>query len=138
MNPSEPHSDESAALPAELVNAAPTAPQPRLRRAEREQLIPAMRLEDLLTSDHQARVVWQFVQGMALTALDARIRAVEGGPGPSPVKANADKPRPTSARHASVRSASARPWSACPSWRPRKRPPTRKKLGVRRPTRRPP
>ena len=81
MNPSEPHPDESAALPAEPVSAAPTAPQPRLRRAEREQLIPAMRLEDLLTSDHQARVVWQFVQGVALTALYARIRAVEGGPG---------------------------------------------------------
>lgn len=81
MNSSEPHPDESAALPAEPASAAPTAPQPRLRRADRAQLIPAMRLEDLLTSDHQARVVWQFVQGVALTALYARIRAVEGGPG---------------------------------------------------------
>ncbi len=77
MNPSEPHPDESAALPADLVNAAP----PRLRRAERDQLIPAMRLEELLTSDHQARVVWQFVQGVALTPLYAGIRAVAGGPG---------------------------------------------------------
>jgi transposase len=40
-----------------------------------------MRLEDLLTCDHQARVVWQFVQGLDLTALYAGIRAVEGGPG---------------------------------------------------------
>lgn len=40
-----------------------------------------MRLEDLLTCDHQARVVWQFVQGLDLTVLYARIRAVEGGPG---------------------------------------------------------
>lgn len=78
MNPSEPHADDSAALPAELVHAVPP---PRLRRAERDQLIPAMRLEDLLTSDHQARVVWQFVQGVALTSLYAGIRAVEGGPG---------------------------------------------------------
>ncbi|NOT57858.1 MAG: IS1182 family transposase [Deltaproteobacteria bacterium] len=52
-----------------------------MRRAERDQLIPAMRLEELLSSDHQARVVWQFVQGVALTPLYAGIRAVEGGPG---------------------------------------------------------
>jgi transposase len=81
MNSSEPNLEDSAALSAEPISAVPTVPQPRLRRAEREQLIPAMRLEDLLTSDHQARVVWQFVQGLPLTALEARIRAVEGGPG---------------------------------------------------------
>ena len=81
MNPSDPHPDDFAALPADLVHAAPTAAPPRLRRAERDQLIPAMRLEDLLTADHQARVVWQFVQGVALTPLYAGIRAVEGGPG---------------------------------------------------------
>jgi transposase len=40
-----------------------------------------MRLEDLLTCDHQARVVWQFVQGVDLAPLYARIRSVEGGPG---------------------------------------------------------
>jgi transposase len=44
-----------------------------------------MRLEDLLTSDHQARVVWQFVLGLDLSALYARIRAVEGGPGRPPI-----------------------------------------------------
>lgn len=86
MNPNEPHPDESATLPTEPAwtepaCAEPTGPQPRLRRADREQLIPAMRLEDLLTADHQARVVWQFVHGVDLTPLYARIRAVEGGPG---------------------------------------------------------
>ena len=78
MNPNEPQADDSAALPAELGHAVPP---PRLRCAERDQLIPAMRLEDLLTADHQARVVWQFVQGVDLTSLYASIRAVEGGPG---------------------------------------------------------
>lgn len=80
MNPSEPHAEDAAALPAELVHGAPPPP-PRLRRAERDHLIPAMRLEELLPSDHQARAVWQFVQGVDLTALYASIRAVEGGPG---------------------------------------------------------
>lgn len=40
-----------------------------------------MRLEDLLVCDHQARIVWQFVQDVDLTSLYARIRSVEGGPG---------------------------------------------------------
>ena len=80
MTPNESHLEDSAASPAELVNVAPAA-APRLRCAERDHLIPAMRLDELLTADHQARVVWQFVQGVDLTALYASIRAVEGGPG---------------------------------------------------------
>jgi transposase len=43
-----------------------------------------MPLDDLLTDDHQARVVWRFVEGLDLTALYARIRAVEGHPGRPP------------------------------------------------------
>src|SRR5438874_1059742 len=84
MNPSEPAPTEPATTPVEPTGAEPTVPPgplPRLRRADREQLIPAMRLEDLLTADHQARIVWRFVLGVDLTALYARIRAVEGGPG---------------------------------------------------------
>jgi transposase len=52
-----------------------------LRRADRQVLLPAMPLEDLLTPEHHARTVWQFVQGLDLTPLLADIRAVEGGPG---------------------------------------------------------
>jgi transposase len=37
--------------------------------------------EDLLETDHQARVVWDFVSQLDLSLLYARIRAVEGGPG---------------------------------------------------------
>lgn len=57
---------------------------PRLRLADREQLLPPMPLDQLLTDDHQARVVWRFVEGLDLTALYARIRAVAGHPGRPP------------------------------------------------------
>jgi transposase len=40
-----------------------------------------MPLEDLLTPEHHARTVWQFVQGLDLMPLYAAIRAVEGRPG---------------------------------------------------------
>jgi len=35
-------------------------PPPRLRTVDRQQFIPAMPLEQLLDSDHQARLVWDF------------------------------------------------------------------------------
>jgi transposase len=60
-----------------------TPPAPRLRRADRQVVVPAMLLEDLLTPEHHARTIWQFVQGLDLTSLHATIRAVEGGPGRS-------------------------------------------------------
>jgi transposase len=64
------------------VPAAPAPkPAPRLRCADRQLLVPAMPLEDLLTPDHHARTVWQFVLGLDLSPLLDRIRAVEGGPG---------------------------------------------------------
>jgi transposase len=55
--------------------------KPRLRTADRQQIIPAMPLEDLLDTDHQARLVWDFVLNLDLTPLEQLIRAVEGGPG---------------------------------------------------------
>jgi transposase len=66
------HQDGSAAVPKA---------QPRLRRADREVVVPAMRLEDLLTPEHHARTVWRFVEGLDLTSLLDAIHAVEGGPG---------------------------------------------------------
>src|SRR5437870_1471482 len=63
------------------VPAPGAKPSPRLRCADREILVPAMPLEDLLTPDHHARTVWDFVQGLDLTPLLDAIRAVEGGPG---------------------------------------------------------
>jgi transposase len=54
---------------------------PRLRTADRQQIIPAMPLENLLDSDHQARLVWDFCLGLNLTALYDSIRSRQGGPG---------------------------------------------------------
>ena len=70
-----------SALPPATHSTSAEAPQPRLRTVDRQQLLPAMPLEDLLDTDHQARVVWDFVCQLDLAPLYARIRAVEGGPG---------------------------------------------------------
>jgi len=48
---------------------------------DRQQILPAMPLEDLLDTDHQARVVWDFCQGLDLTPLYDRIGSRLGGPG---------------------------------------------------------
>lgn len=57
----------------------------RLRSANRYQLgYFAMALDDLLLEDHQARVVWSYVEGLDLTPLLVRIAAVEGRAGRSP------------------------------------------------------
>src|SRR6516162_5595648 len=68
-------------LPPATPSTSAQPPRPRLRTVDRQQLLPAMPLEDLLDTDHQARVVWDFVAGLDLALLYARIRAVEGGPG---------------------------------------------------------
>ena len=56
-------------------------PAPRLRTIDRQQIIPAMPLENLLDSDHQARLVWDFCLGLDLTPLYDAIRSRVGGPG---------------------------------------------------------
>ena len=58
-----------------------TRPPPRLRSPDRQQVIPAMPLENLLDSDHQARLVWDFCQGLDLAPLYDSIRSRLGGPG---------------------------------------------------------
>jgi transposase len=68
-------------LPPATDSTSAEAPRPRLRTVDRQQLLPAMPLEDLLDTDHQARLVWDFVSRLDLSPLYARIRAVEGGPG---------------------------------------------------------
>lgn len=77
MNPPSPQPVGDESRPDSL----PRQPAPRLRRADRQLLVPAMPLEDLLTPEHHARTLWQFVQGLDLTPLSATIRAVEGRPG---------------------------------------------------------
>jgi transposase len=65
-------------------SAAAPQPQPRLRCADRQTLLPAMPLEDVLVPEHPARTVWQFVQGLDLTSLLETIRSVEGRPAIDP------------------------------------------------------
>jgi transposase len=48
---------------------------PRLRTADRQQLLSPMLIDDLLEPDHPARAVWRFAQGLDLTVLYDRIRA---------------------------------------------------------------
>jgi transposase len=48
---------------------------PRLRTAERQQLLSPMLIDDLIEPDHPARAVWRFAQGLDLTVLYDRVRA---------------------------------------------------------------
>ncbi|HKB35800.1 MAG TPA: IS1182 family transposase [Gemmataceae bacterium] len=52
-----------------------------MRTPDRQQVIPALALEDLLDTDHQARVVWDFCLQLDLEPLSESIRSREGGPG---------------------------------------------------------
>ena len=55
---------------------------PRLRWANRRQVeFRACAWDDLLPDDHQARVVWQFVEGLDLSPLLERIQSVAGEAG---------------------------------------------------------
>src|SRR5262245_30433248 len=55
---------------------------PRLRRPERDQVeMRTASLNELLPPEHQARTVWDFVQGLDLSRLLAEIRAVAHHPG---------------------------------------------------------
>jgi transposase len=67
---------------SDLPDTSPSAKAPpRLRTADRQQLVPAMPLEDLLDADHQARLVWDFALGLDLADLYDQIRSRVGGPG---------------------------------------------------------
>jgi len=55
---------------------------PRVLRPNRDQLeLRPTDLESLLPDDHRARAVWEFVEGLDLSALYERIRSVEGHAG---------------------------------------------------------
>jgi transposase len=69
--------------PAEVArDDSRSAAAPRVQRPNRAQLeFRPVDLESLLPADHRARIVWEFVEGLDLSALYAEIRAVEGGAG---------------------------------------------------------
>jgi len=56
-------------------------PPPRLRSPDRQLVLSALALEDLLDTEHQARVVWDFCLGLDLQPLSDSIRSRQGGPG---------------------------------------------------------
>jgi transposase len=59
--------------------------RPRMRFANRQQVeFRACSLDDLIPQDAQVRVVWAYVEGLDLSPLLERIRAVEGHAGAPP------------------------------------------------------
>ena len=64
---------------------APRVGPKRLRCAVRNQVeFQECSLDELLPDEHQARTVWEYVSGLDLSDLRARVQAVEGGPGQAP------------------------------------------------------
>lgn len=58
------------------------AGRPRLKRANRQQMQwQPIDLDSLLAEEHPARMIWEFVEQLDLSALYEEIRAVEGHPG---------------------------------------------------------
>jgi transposase len=69
----------------ESTTEAPRAGKPRLRVAERDQVIfRTLSVDQMLPADDEARTVWEFVCQCDLSLLRARIRAVEGNAGHPP------------------------------------------------------
>jgi transposase len=70
------------ALPAAEAPEAEPVGQARVKRAERHQVeMHIGPLDGLLAEDHRARLVWEYVEGLNLSALYQQIRAVEGRAG---------------------------------------------------------
>jgi transposase len=65
---------------------APASGKPRLRTANREQIVfRAAPLDAPIPNDHPARVVWDYVEGLDLAPWYGRIKAVERGAGRAPI-----------------------------------------------------
>ena len=79
--------------PALFETGAPVEPWPtplhglpRVQRPDRRQVrMLTCSLEAMLAEDHQARVVWEYVEGLDLTCLYESIRAVAGRAGRDPI-----------------------------------------------------
>ena len=68
--------------PTDAAKAPPGPGKPRLRLPQRHQVeMRCVCLDQLLTPDHEVRVVWKFVEGCDLSPLLQQVRAVEGRPG---------------------------------------------------------
>ncbi len=72
-------------LPEQAAPERPDGGLARLRTAERRQVeLRAVSLDELIPADHRVRLVWNFVEGLELSALYQGIKAVEGHPGHPP------------------------------------------------------
>jgi transposase len=90
--PSRPEQSSLFAMPPEGPGPSPPAEppvtfgRPRLRTANRHQVVfRAAAIDELIPSDHPARTVWDYVQGLDLSPLYQSIKAVEGHPGRPPI-----------------------------------------------------
>lgn len=71
-------------LPVQKAAKRTGGGRPRLRTAERGQVdLRVVSLEDLVPADHRMRLVRRLVEGLDLSAILARIKAVEDRPGHS-------------------------------------------------------
>jgi transposase len=80
------------ALPLDPVGESPSSEEPslsgrpRLRTANRTQVVfRAAALDELISSDHPARIVWDYVEGLDLRPLYEAIKAVYHRPGRPPI-----------------------------------------------------
>ena len=78
-------------IPSEPVPEVPGAHTPlvgvpRLRTAVRDQIVfRSVALDDLIPTEHTARVIWEYVVGLDLTVLFKPIKEVQRRPGRSPI-----------------------------------------------------
>src|SRR4030042_1971077 len=73
-----PQGDSPTSVPRKPVGGG----IPRLRRSNRHQVVVRpIALDQLLPEDHQARLVWEYVEGLDFTPVYERIQAVEGRAG---------------------------------------------------------
>jgi transposase len=73
-------------LPVQTMMQRFDAGRPRLREPVRDQVeLRAVDLDRLIGPDHPARVIWDYVQGLDLRALEQTVRAREHTPGQAPV-----------------------------------------------------
>ncbi len=78
--------DQQAATASESARAEQPKGKARYKRAERCQVeMRTLSLDQMLSPDHRARTVWQFVEKLDLSPLYDRIKAVEGHVGRDPV-----------------------------------------------------
>ena len=77
-----PGADRGRADPSWAEAERSAGPRLRLKRANREEVTPIpARLEDLISEDHVARLIWEEVEQLELSAFYVHLRVVEGGPG---------------------------------------------------------